>query len=236
MKMLIYGLVISFGLLANDAQAQGEPTLTIDGKEYPVSVLMNNCQNISDQPEAQIACFNAISQLLEAQNGVQESGETSVPQALEALQNVAQFDNGETGLSITGSNCNIQIVYYNNYFHISRRNVSTIDVFSAEFDVSKLQFDQVVQDQGGQLPFSQGVLDDGEIAAMHGGAALESTEYNFDSKSARTSIGDYAIEVIDQLDVREDQKFQFVLVHPEKSDSSADIWSAFEEFSTVCRQ
>ena len=109
MKMLIYGLVISFGLLANDAQAQGEPTLTIDGKEYPVSVLMNNCQNISDQPEAQIACFNAISQLLEAQNGVQESGETSVPQALEALQDAAQFDNGETGLSIIGSNCNIQI-------------------------------------------------------------------------------------------------------------------------------
>ncbi|MEO9515112.1 MAG: hypothetical protein ABJG55_05205 [Paracoccaceae bacterium] len=209
--------------------------MTIDGKEYPVSVLMNNCQNISDQPEAQIACFNAISQLLEAQNGVQESGETSVPQALEALQDVAQFDNGDTGLSITGSNCQIQIVYYNNYFHISRRNVSTIDVFSAEFDMSKLQYGQVVQNQGGQLPFSQGVLDDGEVAVMHGGAALDSTDYNFASKSARTSISDYAIEVVDQLEAREDQKFQFVLIHPENSDSSADIWSAFEEFSIACR-
>jgi len=123
MKMLKSGLVLSLGIFASGAMA--ELTLNVDGENVPVTTLMENCKTSSTDPAAQIACFNEISELLGQQSGGSEEAALSVPEALDAWRAVAQFDGSETGLSITGSDCNVQIVYYNNYFHISRRNVSS---------------------------------------------------------------------------------------------------------------
>lgn len=232
MKTLIFGLAMSLGIVASDAKAQLK--VEIDGKEYMVSNLIENCTNITGDPAAQAACFNALSMLLEQQSDGQPESTASVAESLEALRDVAQFDTGESGLSIAGLDCNIHVIYYSNYFHISRRNVSSIDLYSAQFDVSKLQFDQIEQVQVGQLPMTRGVMDDGVTAAMRGGSALESTQHNFAAKSARASISDYAIEVAAQLPANENQEFNFVLVHPENSDASGDIWAAFETFATAC--
>ena len=78
-------------------------------------------------------------------------------------------------------------------------------------------------------------MDDGFTAATWGGEALESTQHNFSPKSARTTIDAYADEVVGQLPAREDQAFDFVLVHPQRSDASADIWTAFEAYVAACR-
>lgn len=229
MKMLKSGLVLSLGIFAGDAMA--ELTLNVDGENVPVTTLMENCKTSSTDPAAQIACFNKISELLGQQSGGSQEAALSVPEALDAWRAVAQFEGSETGLSITGSDCNVQIVYYNNYFHISRRNVSTLDVFSAAFDASNLDFDQVAD---AQAPLVKGLMVNGATAVTHGGVAMESTQHNFAPKSARTSIADYAIEVVAQLPARENADFEFVLVHPQNSQASADIRSAFGAFVKAC--
>lgn len=233
MKKLILSLTMSLGVLANGAQA--EQTLNIDGKEYPLSVLLKNCQSITDQPEAQIACFAALSQLMEAQSSEGQQDGVSVTQALDDLREVAEYQDEESGLSVSGSGCRIQIVYFSNYFHISRRNISTIDLYSAKFDASKLRFDQVAKGQGAQALLSKATMEDGATAGMRGGLGLESKQHNFAPRSPRTTLADYANEVADQLQVREDQAFEFALVHPQRSQASDEIWSAFETYLSACQ-
>lgn len=233
MKLLMCGFAISLSIVASDARA--ELTLNIDGQDYSLSALMENCQSLAADPAAQIACFSAVSKLVEDQANQGQERVVSVPESLEALRSVAQYQNDETGLVIAGSECRIQVLYYNNYFHISRRNVSSIDLFSAAFDVSQFQYDQMTEVQGAQLPLIKGKMDAGAAAAMRGGVALESSQNNFAPKSSRTSIGEYAIEVADQLAPKEGQEFDFVLVHPDRRQSSAEIWGAFKTFVEACK-
>lgn len=233
MKLLTSLLFLSLGAFANDAKA--EAMVTVEGKEYKLSTLMENCKRIT-AAETQIACFNALSQLLEKQSAGGTENSESVSQALENFRAVAQYLDRDSGLSITGTNCSIQVVYFNNYFHISRRNVSTIDVYSADFDASQLHYDQTMQAQGAPALLTKGVMDAGAVATMTGGLGLESNEHKFAPKSARTEIHAYANEVVTQLPVTESQTFDFVLVHPARSQESDQIWSAFETFVDACHQ
>lgn len=236
MRMLICGLAVSLGFVASDVTA--EIKLNVDGSELDLSTLMENCRSMTGAPEAQVACFNAVSQLLEKQlgGGAQASNDDSaVTDALDALRTVAQYQDDDTGLTIVGTDCSIQILYFDNYYHLSRRNVSSIDLYSAEFDASKLQYDQTAASQGAQAPLSKGFMEDGATATMRGGPALESTSYKFAPKSARMSVGDYASEVAPQLPANDYQAFDFVLVHPKQAQASGDIWSAFESFVAACK-
>lgn len=232
MKMLGCGIAMSLGALVGAASAQ--QTLIVDGTEFPLSTLMENCQSIVNDPVAQVACFNNITQLIEEQSGAKAASGPSVPEALDALRTAAEYQDADSGLSIAGTDCQIQIVYFNNYFHLSRRNISTIDLFSAEFDASKLQIDQVTDVRGAPAPLAKGVLADGATAATRGGVALDSSQNNFESKSPRTTIDVYANEVVDQLPANENGTFDFVLVHPQKQQSSDEIWGAFETFVKAC--
>jgi hypothetical protein len=232
MKMLMYGFATSLAVLASGANA--DQVLVVDGEEYLLSALMENCQSITGDPAAQISCFSALSQLMDEQSNGGQADEASVTAALDALRAVAEYQDDDTGLSIGGAGCNIHIVYFNNYFHISRRNISSIDLFSAQFNASKLQYDQTVQVQGSQTPLSKGFMESGANAATRGGIALESTQHNFEPRSPRTTLGVYADEVVGQLPATEVAAFDFVLVHPNKSDASADIWNAFEDFVNTC--
>lgn len=234
MKMLMCGVAMSLAVMANSVMA--ERVLTVDGEDYLLSSLMNNCQSITGDPEAQIACFSSISRLMEEQSVETQEIDVSVTETLDALRAVAQYQDDGSGLLIAGADCNIQIIYFSNYFHISRRNISSIDLFSAHFDASKLQFDQTVQVQGANAPLLKGFMAPGANAAMRGGVALESAQHNFSPRSARITIDAYANEVADQLPAREGQEFDFVLIHPQKSQASDEIWSAFEAFVDACRQ
>lgn len=234
MKMLMCGFAMSLGILTSAVQA--EQMLTIDGTEYPLSALMLTCQSMINRPEDQIACFSNLTRLLDQQSGTEQKETASVSQALESLRAVAEYQDNESGLSIAGADCKVQIVYFNNYFHISRRNISTIDLFSAQFDASKLQYDKLTAVQGAQAPLTRGLMDAGAIAAMRGGVALESSQHNFAPISPRMTIDDYANEVVGQLPVREDQAVEFVLIHPQRSQTSADIWGAFEAFVKACKE
>jgi hypothetical protein len=232
MKTLLCGLAMSLGISAGAVSA--EQTLTVDGTDYPLSTLMANCQNITDAPAVQIACFNNLTRLIAEQSGQEQRAAVPISKALDSLRALAQYQDDETGLTIAGSDCTINIVYFNNYFHISRRNISTIDLFSAQFDASKLQYDQIVRDQGGQAPLSKGAMDAGATALMHGGLALESGQHNFSPRSPGTTLGAYASEVVGELPGKEEQTVEFVLVHPKRAQASAEIWSAFEAFVTAC--
>ena len=233
MNTLTGGLTLSLGILAGAAQAQ--QMLTINGTEYLMSDLMATCQGMTDNPDGQIACFGNVARLLEEQTGQQPQTELSVTQALDALRSAAEYRDAGSGLTITGSDCFVQVLYYNNYFHISRRNISTVDVFSAKFDASNIDIDQVSLNRRGQEPLSTGVLDSGSVAVVQGGMALESAQNGFASRSPGTALQVYASEVIDQLPSRESGSFDFVLVHPQHSDTSDQIWSAFEDFVSACR-
>lgn len=233
MKTLMCGFALSLGMLATGANA--DQIINVDGEDYFLSHLTANCQSITDDPAAQIACFSAISQLLDEQSVEAPETQVSVTEMLDALRAVAQYQDDETGLSIAGSDCNIHVVYFNNYFHVSRRNISEIDLFSAQFDASKLQFDQTVAVQGGQTPLLRGVMEAGQVAAVRGGEVLESSQNNFEPRSPRVTLDAYANEVVTQLPAREDQTFEFVLVHPKRSQASAEILTAFEAFVSACR-
>jgi len=233
MKTLVYGLALSVATLATSAAA--ELSVTVNGEEVSVAQLMDNCKTMTDQPEAQVACFSAISQLLEKQSGDSAEGDSNVGQALANLQQVAQFENGETGLMIDGSGCTIQMTYFANYFHVSRRNVSSIDLHHAQFDVSRLRLDEVSSARARQDLLTTGVMEAGGLAAMRGGVALESTTHNFAPKSARASIGEYASKVVPQLPAQEADQFSFVLVHPALGGAREDIWNAFEAYVKACQ-
>lgn len=228
--MLKYGLSLALSIFASDAMA--EVTLVIDGEEFALSELMDNCKSITGDAEAQIGCFNALSKLLDEQTAAAQENNGGVAEALEALRSVAQYQDNDSGLTISGAGCKVQFTYFANYFHISRRNVSSIDLFSAAFDASKLQLDQVAEGSG---PLAKGMMDAGVTAATWGGQALESSEHNFSPKSARTAIDVYANEVVSELTPRENEAFDFVLVHPQRNGAREDIWAAFEAYVTACK-
>lgn len=234
MKTLIIGVAVSVSFAANAANA--EQTLNVDGTDYPLSALMATCQNITDNPTAQITCFSDISRMLAEQTGGAQEEVLPVPDALDALRSVAQYQDDGSGLLITGTDCNIQVLYYNNYFHISRRNISSIDLYSAQFDASKLQYDQIAAVPGAQAPLSKAVLEAGATATALGGIALDSAQSNFTPRGPAATLDAYAQDVASQITGYEAATFEFVLVHPQRTQASSDIWTAFEAFVTACKQ
>lgn len=232
MKKLIFGLTLALGLSASAAQAG--MTVEIDGTEYPLVALMDNCGNASGGDEARLACFSALTKLLKDQN-TDPKVALSITQALEELKAAAQHQDDESGLSIDGNECLVTIVYFNNFFHISRRNVSTIDLFSAKFDASKMQYDQTKQVNGSSMTWSKGLMELGATAVSTGGLALDSKQKGFSPKPANKTLSDYAKSVADELTKKEEQTFDFVLVHPSRKQDSAKIWDAFETFVSACK-
>jgi hypothetical protein len=233
MKTLMYGFAMSLAVVASGAQA--DQVLTVDGEVYFLSALVENCQNITDDPAGQVACFNSISTLMAEQAPQGQADAASVTTSLDALRAAAEYQDDDSGLSIFGSDCSIQIVYFDNYFHISRRNISELDLISAQFDASKLQMDQTGQIPGTQTPLLRGMLQDGAVATTHGAFGLESSLQNFTPRSPRTTLDAYAIEVIAELEPVESQSFDFVLIHPQRGEAAAEIWGAFQDFATVCK-
>lgn len=233
MKTLICGLTVSLGFMASSATAQ--QMITIDGKEYPLATLMTTCQQMTDDPTKQVACFNDLAKLMAEQSGDGQKAQVSVPDALAALRDIAQYQDDDSGLHIDGADCNIEVTYYNNYYHISRRNISALDLFTAKFDASKFQYDQLTQVAGAAAPLAKGVLEAGTTASTRGGVELDSAKLKFAPKSPRTSLEDYAAEVIQQLPANENGTFEFVLVHPQHQDAGADIWAAFETLVGACQ-
>jgi len=234
MKKLMFGIAMSLSVFASAAQA--DQVITVDGEEYLLSDLTANCQSITDDPAAQITCFSALSKIMEEQASEAQATDVSVVETLAALQAVAQYEDDDTGLLISGTDCRIHVLYFNNSFHISRRNVSSIDLISAQFDASKLQFDEVSEVRGAQVPLLSGEMDVSATAVMRGGIELDSSRDGFEPRSPRTTLGVYAQEVATVLTPTEDQTFDFVLVHPQRSADSDAIWAAFEAFTAACRK
>lgn len=236
MKMLMFGAAMALGTLGvSTTDVRAERMVNVDGVEYPLSKLTENCQSMSNDPQAMIDCFNALAAHIEGKPAETQVDTASVGQALETLRNVAQFQNNDTGLSIAGSDCTIEVVYFGNYFHVSRRNVSTLDLFVATFDAASVQYDQISSVSGAQVALSRVAMGAGASATVRGGVALESAQLNFPAKSARLSMADYAREVAAHLPANNAQTFDFVLVHPARQQASADIWNAFKEFVTACQ-
>lgn len=236
MKSVLFGAIFALVGLASTAQA--EYTLNVRGTDYPLVALMDNCTAASGGSEAQLKCFNALTKLLKEQSGAgggAAPADLSVAGALDALRQVAQHQDADSGLMILGNDCNIQVLYYNNYFHMSRRNTSAIDLFSAKFDASRLLLEQTTQVQGQNLTWSKGLMEPGTMAKSVGGVGIESSELGFAPKSARASIGEYARTVAEQLPSREDMVFDFVLVHPKRSQLRPEIWAAFGNLVDACR-
>lgn len=232
MKMSFKGFILSLCLVAGSVQA--EQMLTVDGEEYPLSELMAVCQNMGDQPAGQLACFSDLTKLMAEQSAAAQEPVVPVPEALNALRAVAQYQDDNTGLLIAGTDCNIQIIYYGNYFHVSRRNISEIDLFSVQFDAANLPIDQVSELSGAQVPMIEATLNAGTTAIMHGAIGLDSARNGFAPRTPGTTLDVYASEVISQLQPREDSKASFVLLHPQRLDASADIQGAFDTFLKAC--
>ena len=83
---------------------------------------------------------------------------------------------------------------------------------------------------------SRGTLDAGAVGATRGGAALDSAQFGFDPKSPGVSVSDYASQVASQLPAREGQTFDFVLIHPQRTQANIEVWTAFSRFLTACRE
>jgi len=228
---LKYALV----LLAGFASAQSAQA-AIDAKQKAPSVteLMEQCRSEELSAEAKVACFNDLADQL--RNGAAAPSQAgSVQEALDGLRRVAEYQDKDSGLVIAGDSCLIHVLYYGNYFHISRRNVSTIDLLSAKFDASTLQFDQTADVSEANLNWSKGVMDAGATAVFQGGTALESNKQGFDAKQASLSLQQYAGLVVDQLPAQESQRFDFMMVHPAKAEARAEITKAFEELVSACK-
>ena len=232
MKSLIYGVALTLGIFSTTAAA--DQVIEVDGEPYLLSTLTANCQSIQE-PTAQIACFGALSKLIEAQSGAQETDAEAISHATGLLQASAQFGDEQSGLTITASGCNVRFDYYGNYFHISRRNISSIDVFSAEFDASQILVEQIAPAQGGTVPMLRASMAPGSAAILRGGQALESAHNSFAPRAPGVALGDYAAEVVGQLQGWESATFDFVLIHPEHADATDQIWASFNELVSACR-
>lgn len=234
MKMLTVCFASMFGVLSSAASA--EVFLNVNGTEYTLTALMENCQTMGDDPAAQVACFNAVSALLDEQTAEETIvTNSSVPEALDALRAAAQYEDADSGLIIEGDACNIHVLYFANYFHISRRNVSSIDLFSSRIDVSQLDASQTGQGAGGQTFIANGVMFPGAVASTISGEAFDSAQYGFAPKTGRSTTGEFAMEVVGQLTPNESAQFNFVLVHPAKQQSSAEIWTALRTLAQACQ-
>lgn len=234
MRTFALTIAMSVGMLTTGAHA--EMVLQIDGKDYPLSTLMDHCQSMADDQAKQVACFQAVSDLVEQQTAPPPVENTvSASAALEALQAIASVEDSETGLIIQGSGCNAQITYYANYFHISRRNVSSLDLYSVRFDASDFAYDQTIMAPGGQSLVATGAMKSGTVAQTFAGLEVESTQNGFAAKGPGIPVSDYALEVADQLAITESDTFDFVLVHPAKQQASDEIWSAFETYVAACQ-
>ena len=234
MKKLMFSIAAALGLLVSAAHAQ--QMVMVDGEQYRLSDLMANCQAIVDDPAAQVACFAAISRLMEEQSQSAPEVTVSVTEPLNAFRAVAEYNDAETGLLISGDSCQIRVVYFANYFHISRRNISSIDLFSAEFDLSNIQLDSTTEVPNAQAPLLKVTMAPGATGSMRGGVGLESAQHNFEAKSPRVTLDEYAASVADQLPATEGRTFDFVLFHPNKAQNRTEIWTAFEALADACRQ
>lgn len=234
MRPFFLGLALALAPFASSAEA--DVKVTVDGTEVRLSTLMENCKSIKGDPEAQVACFSALSKMLEGQSAGGAQEDATIAKRVDALRQVAEFKDDGSGLTVAADGCLLNVIYYNNYFHISRRNVSTIDIVNVHFDATRLQFDQASMAQSGQDPFSRGIMDVGARAQMRGGIALGSDIQNFEPKSARMPLDAYVNEVLTQLPGREDQVFDFVMIHPSKSGQFAEIWTAFSQLIATCRE
>ena len=232
-KVLMCSAAIGMGAVASVANA--EQTISIDGTAYPLSALMASCQGIVDDPARQVACFNDLSQLIAMQAANAAPNGTSVPEALEALRAAAVYQDDDTGLVIDGTGCELRIVYYGNYFHVSRRNISEIDVVAASFDASKVEADRTIAAAAAGSTIVQGAMADGATASASGGTALDSSQHGFPPKSPRLTIAQYAAEVAGLLPRREGPAFAFVLVHPKRAGAQDEILAAFETYLGACR-
>lgn len=227
----IFGAILLVGS-ASTAKA------AVDFDQIPLSELMATCSSAESGSQAQLECFTVLSERIKEQGGTQGSSanaDSPIVKSLEALRTVAEYQDAETGLSISGSGCVISVFYYGNHYRISRRNISAIDLFSVQFNASKLQYDQTTQVQSSVLSRVRGVMENGSTATSKGGAALESAVHNFEPMSANTSVGDYAVTVESQLSAQQEQTFEFVLVHPQRAPVTNDIFSAFASFVQACK-
>lgn len=230
MKKVLFGTALAlFGLIT---AAHAEYMVKVRGADYPISSLMQSCADANGGSDAQLKCFITLTGLVKEQAGAAQVN-LSAADALDALRKVAQHQDADSGLIIDGAECRIQITYYNNYFHMSRRNVSSIDLVTAEFDAAQVQLDQVQRADAGGV--AKGFLQLGGTAVSKGGAALESADLNFPTKPAQASMQDYVQTVSAQLATRQSDSFDFVLVHPKRSQISNDIWKAFDVFVRACQ-
>lgn len=232
MKTLMYGFVAALGFSATNAAA--DQIVIVDGESYFLSHLTENCQSITGDPAAQIACFNALSQLLENQTEVAPIDAEAIAQSFDAFRTLAEVRDQDSGLLISGADCKLHVLYYGNYFHISRRNISTIDLMSVQFDAAQLPAGSLTPVGGGPLPLMQGTVSGNTTAAVRGAIELDSARDGFDAKAPDMTLDVYASEVVAQLPAQEVSSFQFMLVHPQRAAASAEIQTAFDAFVTAC--
>ena len=232
MKLSMQAIALATVLAATGAQA--EQMVRVDGEDYKLSDLTANCQSITNDPAAQIACFASLSQLMAEQgNGADDSG--AIAAASGTLMDAAQYQDDESGLLISAEGCELTVVYYGNYFHISRRNISSVDIFAATFDAGQLQLDQTLPVQGSQVPMLRASLTFGSTAKLRGGMAMESGPGSFHARAPGMPLADFAREAIGMLPVSESQTVDFVLVHPQRNAASAEILSAFQGYVNACQ-
>ena len=231
MKILVGGLGALLGTWASVAAA--EQTIVVNGNEYPLSALMMTCQAIEDQSE-QVECFGNISRLLGEQSAEVTEDAISVPEALDALRAAAQYRNDETGLLIGGTDCNVSILFYGNYFHVSRRNISEIDALSVSFDASQVLRERTTGAGNRRAGMTWGSMNDGAAAKISGGIGLDSSQHGFAPRSPGATVEEFATTVVGQLPAMAAQEFDFVLVHPLMSEKGAEIWETFDTFVGAC--
>lgn len=233
MKMLMVAVVMTLGIAAGSAQA--EQMIRVDGEDYRLSDLTQNCQNITGDPAAQIACFAALSQLIAAQSEAPANNDEAIVAAFGSLQGAAQYQDEETGLIVRGTGCNIEMIYYGNYFHISRRNISQIDLFAVAFDAKQLPLNQIVPVQGSQVPMLRATMPFGVTGQVKGGVALESGGGSFEARAPGMPLADFTGAAVNALPATDSMAFDFVLVHPKRAQSAGEITTAFQEFVTACQ-
>jgi len=234
MRSLFLGALT--GLIVQTGAAQAEYSINVRGTDYPLAALMESCINANGGPEAQLRCFVALTGLVKEQTAAPETTDLSVTEALDGLRAVAEYQDDISGLSISGTDCTITVQYHGDYFYVSRRNVTSIDLLSATFDVSQMQHDQTAFSQGTAVQHARGIMQLGATASTRGGLALESAEHGFMSKTASASVSEYASSIIQNLPERQDRSFDFVLVHPAKIQSSNQIWGAFGALVGACQK
>lgn len=235
MKALLGCAAVLIAGLASGANAANP--IEFEGAKLSIPELMEKCSRAEGGSEAQLKCYALLAQALKEQENAKPAGTIGVSPAaekLEALRSVAEYQDAESGLTIVGEGCQVAVFYYGNYYRISRRNVSSIDLIHAQFDASKMQYGQMSMIQGPSMTMIRGVVDGSSPATNKGGLALESVQHGFASKSAGQTIDEYANQVVSQLPGRSEQTFDFVLVHPKKAAESNEILNAFALFVQAC--